>query len=60
MKKILPPHGIELVEIPRKIGDGGSPISATNVRNLLEAKKFDEVRKLVPQTTFDILMRSWT
>lgn len=60
MKKILPQHGIELVEIPRKIGEGGSPISATNVRNLLEAKKFDEVRKLVPSTTFDILMKSWT
>lgn len=60
MKKILPQHGIELVEIARKIGDGGSPISATSVRNLLKAKKFDEVRKLVPQTTFDILMKSWT
>ncbi len=59
MKKILPQHGIEIVEIPRKIGMNGNPISATYVRDLLNQGKFDEVRAFVPQTTFDILVKSW-
>lgn len=58
MKKILPKHGIELIEIPRKVGMNGKPISATCVRALLDEGKFEEVRELVPQTTFDILMRT--
>jgi [citrate (pro-3S)-lyase] ligase len=37
MKKILPKHGIRIVEIPRKvISDGKQPISATKVREILE------------------------
>ncbi len=58
MKRILPRYGIEVVEIPRKSKVDGSAICATEVRDLLGVWKIEEVRKLVPQTTFDILMKS--
>lgn len=51
MKEILPKYGIELCEIPRKETDGGV-ISASRVRKCLEEKKWDEIRKLVPETTY--------
>ncbi len=55
MKKILPQNGIEVIEISRKTTEGG-PISATKVRALLEKKEFEEIKKLVPQTTYNIIM----
>lgn len=54
MKKILPEHGIEFIEIPRE-GMDGEVISASRVRALLEKKDFDAVRTLVPDTTFRYL-----
>lgn len=54
MKEILPKYGIELCEIPRKETDGGV-ISASRVRKCLEEKKWDEIRKLVPETTYMFL-----
>lgn len=59
MKRILPKYGIELIEIPRRNKEDGRPISATDVRNILEKGNFDDVKGLVPETTFEILTRSW-
>lgn len=58
MKKILPEYGIKFVEIPRKcIGD--EVISASYVRKLLNEKKYETIRKLVPDTTFCYLQREF-
>lgn len=54
MKEILPRYGIELQEIPRKELDDGV-ISASRVRKSIEDKQWDEIRKLVPNTTFSFL-----
>jgi [citrate (pro-3S)-lyase] ligase len=54
LSQILPEYGIEFEEIPRK-ETAGDAISASRVRKLLEEKNFDEIAKLVPQTTFEYL-----
>jgi len=54
MKIILPKYGCELVEIKRK-KNGGSVISASRVRKLLEQKKIKVLKKLVPKETFEYL-----
>ena len=54
LKARLPEYGIEVIEIPRK-ESGGDVISASRVRALLDAENFEEIRKLVPDTTFDYL-----
>lgn len=54
MKRILPIHGIQLVEIPRKTCNG-SIISATSVRKCLEIGDIDKLSDLVPETTKKIL-----
>lgn len=51
MKTILPRYGIKLVIIPRK-ENGGSAISASRVRKLLEENNFEGIRALVPETTY--------
>jgi [citrate (pro-3S)-lyase] ligase len=58
MKLILPRYGIDLIEIPRK-ESGNSAISASRVRKLLEMKKFDSIKKLVPETTFQFLVKNF-
>ena len=55
MYEILPQYGIEFCEIPRK-QDEVDVISASRVRKLLKEKKNDELKNLVPQTTFDYLL----
>lgn len=52
MREKLPEAGIELVVVPRKEA-GDVPISASRVRQLIHDGHMDEVRALVPQTTFD-------
>lgn len=60
MKKILPDYGIELVEIPRKTTDDGvTEISATIVRDKIEKGQWENLEKLVPQSTIDIIRSSW-
>lgn len=54
MKKILPAHGIDVVEIPRKEA-GGKIISASLVRRCLETNDQETLAKLVPQSTMRIL-----
>lgn len=55
MSRMLPQYGIKFIEIPRK-ELRGMPISASRVRYLLKVKNFDEIAKLVPQTTLEYLM----
>ena len=54
MKEILPQMGIEVVEIPRKTLEE-HPISASRVRELMKLGCWDELKKLVPDTTFAYL-----
>ena len=55
MKEILPEFGISVIEVPRKEFNKNA-ISASKVRNLLSEGKIQEVKELVPKTTFDYLM----
>ncbi len=51
MKQILPPAGIEVIELARK-ELLGVPVSASRVRALLGAGDWESARALVPETTF--------
>lgn len=55
MGTILPKYGIRFIEIPRKIfGDG--VISASRVRKLLECDQFEEIKSIVPSSTYNYLL----
>lgn len=54
MAKILPRYGVEFEEIPRK-EQAGEVISASRVRKLLKANDFNEIAKIVPESTLDYL-----
>lgn len=56
MKRILPAHGIDIVEVPRRKANGNY-ISATTVRKCLEANDLPALDALVPETTKRILFR---
>ena len=51
----LPPAGVELCVMPRAALDGQA-ISASNVRQLIHDERLEEIRPLVPQTTWDYLI----
>lgn len=58
----LPQAGVELVVVPRVTADGGEaavegepPVSASTVRQLLQADDLEGVRRLVPPSTFSYL-----
>jgi len=53
-RKELPDAGIEFIEIQRKELNN-RPVSASDVRRLLKEKKYDEIREIVPETTYDYL-----
>lgn len=55
LKEILPEENIEVVEIERKEIDGVK-ISASRVRELLKEENFEEIKKLVPITTYNFLI----
>lgn len=54
LKRILPAHGIEIREIPR-FEISNVPVSASNVRALIESGNIQEIKSLVPDTTYDFL-----
>lgn len=54
LKATLPQRGIAVLEIPRLTFDG-TPVSATAVRAAYTRMDWDEIRKLVPETTYDYL-----
>lgn len=51
---VLPAAGVELRVIPRK-EESGTPISASHVRKLIHDGRIEEIRPLVPDTTYDYL-----
>ena len=51
MARKLPEKGIELVELPR-LEQGDPAISATAVRKLIRAGRWEDIRPLVPEATF--------
>lgn len=59
MKKYLPAHGIEVVEIERlcvEMNGTQVPISASTVRTLIENKDEDKLIALLPKTTLDHIL----
>lgn len=55
MKEILVPGGITVREIARLERHGGA-VSASRVRELVRGGRLDEVRELVPESTYDYLV----
>lgn len=51
MSEKLPEHGIKCVIIPRKT-EGGQVISASNVRQAIKEGRLEEIRSLVPESTY--------
>lgn len=51
---VLPQHSINLHVISRK-EESGTPISASHVRQLIHDGRLEDIRPLVPQTTYDYL-----
>ena len=54
LKQALPQNGVEVCEIPRLMAEN-TPISASAVRGLLGQNRPEELKKLVPETTFRYL-----
>jgi [citrate (pro-3S)-lyase] ligase len=52
MQQILPQSGIECRVVPR-INEEGKAISASRVRQLIKEGKIDEIKQLVPETTYE-------
>jgi len=55
MAEVLPAHGIQPLIIPRKT-TGGRVISASRVRQLLAEGRWEDVKGLVPETTYRYLV----
>ncbi len=58
MKTLLPPMGVEVVEIPRLAAEGG-PISASRVRALVQAGQWGALTPLVTEGTARYLREEW-
>lgn len=56
MKKVLPAFGIEVEEIKRKTLLDGETISASKVRKLYQSRKFDAMKEMIPEETFEYLI----
>lgn len=54
MKDMLPEFGVDVIEIPRLKIDGEA-VSASKVRKLIRCRKFEEVKKIVPETTYKFI-----
>lgn len=54
MKDFLGSRGIEVIEIQR-YEEGLMPISASRVRKLMTEKNYDEIRRIVPEVTYEFL-----
>lgn len=52
MSEKLPEHGIKCVIVPRKT-EGGEVISASNVRQAIKENRLEDIRGLVPESTYD-------
>ena len=52
MQELLPESGVGLIEIPRL-----NAISASRVRALIREGRIEETRALVPETTYETILR---
>lgn len=60
MSEILPSYGMRFIEIPRIVlSEGAEVIRATKVRELLAEKNFAELKKYVPDTTYEIIREKY-
>lgn len=57
MQEILPAKGIEVQIVPRLLNEG-QPISASRVRELIHKGRISEVKKLIPNSTYQFLLSS--
>lgn len=57
MKDVLPVFGLEVEEIKRKALEGGETISASVVRKLYRSRKFEDMKKMLPEDTYHYLIR---
>ncbi len=48
-----------MLRYPEKKDEKGTPISASNVRRLLDEKKWDEIKNIVPETTYNYLVKKY-
>lgn len=55
LKEILPQYGIEVIIVPRKEIENIA-ISASEVRELLKEENYEEIKKIVPTTTYEFLI----
>jgi len=55
MEKILPSCGIEMIIIPRLM-DGNKAVSASTVRDLIKQDRMEDIKYIVPETTYDFLV----
>jgi [citrate (pro-3S)-lyase] ligase len=58
MKEVLPPRGVELEEISRVTVGDGQVVSASIVREMIKADRWDVVREMVPESTLKYLESS--
>lgn len=58
LKARLPKYGVEVIELPRLELDGEA-VSASRVRRLLENGDFESLRPLVPETTYEYLIKNY-
>ncbi|WP_129598350.1 [citrate (pro-3S)-lyase] ligase [Anaerophilus nitritogenes] len=54
LHEVLPKEGIEVIEVDR-IGRNDKAISASFVRELIKAENWEEMRKLLPNSTYEFL-----
>jgi [citrate (pro-3S)-lyase] ligase len=55
MKDILPKYGIEFVVFQRKEFNG-IPVSASTVRKLVKEGKYEDIKNLVSESTYEFLI----
>jgi [citrate (pro-3S)-lyase] ligase len=55
MKDILPKHGIEFVVFKRKEFEG-IPVSASTVRKFVKEGKYENIKSLVPKSTYELVI----
>lgn len=58
MEERLPLYGIRFIVIPRK-KDSGEVISASRVRAYMKEGRWDEIKNIVPSTTYDFLVKRY-
>ncbi|MDD3963726.1 MAG: [citrate (pro-3S)-lyase] ligase [Synergistaceae bacterium] len=55
MKKVLPPRGVEVVEINRLNDPSGTAVSASRVRKAIVENDLDALKRMLPPVTLDYL-----